>query len=56
MLANKKPRQMFVQCHTSVKDGHVLLQDFDASANGLVDSFTSRFPAVDLALESLFEL
>ena len=44
VLANKKPRQMFVQPHLD-KDaqGKVTLKEFDASAEGMISSMVTRF-------------
>jgi len=43
VLAKKKPRSVFVQPHTYIMDGKVLLKTFDATPQGLVDSFVTRF-------------
>lgn len=45
VLANKKPRQMFVQPNTRVAaDGTVELVEYEATVDGIVESFADRFP------------
>lgn len=54
VLARKQPRKMFVQAHTELKDDKVELQEFEASAEGIVQSFVKRFPYHDSELEQLW--
>ncbi|XP_065175770.1 dipeptidyl peptidase 3-like [Sycon ciliatum] len=45
VLARKKPRQVFVQAHTTAEDnGTVKLQNFEPTTAGMVESWVSRFP------------
>ena len=58
VLAKKKPRQMLVQCHTALDaaSGEVVLQEFEASAEGMVASMRARYPeAADAELRALWE-
>ncbi|KAJ9591568.1 hypothetical protein L9F63_001922, partial [Diploptera punctata] len=57
VLANKQPRKMFVQANTFLKDGEVILKTYDATHEGLIQSFVERFQAsdVDVILEELVE-
>ena len=47
VLKRKQPRQVFVQSRTCQQgsDGEVLLVNYDASPEGLVQSFVDRFAA-----------
>ncbi len=63
VLAQKKPRQLMVQVVTDVvevagdaKKKTVELKEFDASVEGLCDSFAARFPAEDLELLRLAKM
>mmetsp|Transcript_30562 Transcript_30562/g.99812 ORF Transcript_30562/g.99812 Transcript_30562/m.99812 type:complete len:721 (-) Transcript_30562:166-2328(-) len=54
VMANKKPRQMFVQSNTRVgADGAVELLEYEPSADGVVESFVDRFPADTTELVAL---
>jgi len=44
VLAQKKPRQMFVQPHTAIEGDGVTLTTFEASVAGIIASFQARFP------------
>lgn len=56
VLVQKKPRQMYVQPHTSVgPDGAVTLRTFDATCAGMIASFQARFPASDAELMRLVD-
>lgn len=48
VLDRKQPRKMFVQHNTYVKDGKVLLKQYESSAAALVQSFVDRFPSTDI--------
>jgi len=43
ILARKKPRRVFVQPHTYIENNQVKLLEFDASAEGVIKSFVTRF-------------
>jgi len=43
VLAKKQPRKVFIQPHSYVLDGKVKIKSFEATAQGLVDSFVTRF-------------
>jgi len=43
VLAKKKPRRVFVQAHTSIENDAVKLQEFEATPEGLIQSFVARF-------------
>lgn len=49
VLRRKKPRKMIVQSHTALNaDGSdATLQTFEASVEGIIQSFVARFPASD---------
>eukprot|EP01101_Sappina_pedata_P006732 TRINITY_DN3430_c0_g1_i1.p1 TRINITY_DN3430_c0_g1~~TRINITY_DN3430_c0_g1_i1.p1 ORF type:complete len:720 (-),score=332.05 TRINITY_DN3430_c0_g1_i1:73-2169(-) len=47
VLANKKPRRVFVQAHTQVKNETVEHIAFDPSPKGMIESFVSRFGVSD---------
>ncbi|GAM27164.1 hypothetical protein SAMD00019534_103390 [Acytostelium subglobosum LB1] len=44
VLKQKKPRKVFVQAHTYVENGDVVLQEFADTAFGVIDSMVTRFP------------
>eukprot|EP00112_Aurelia_sp_Birch-Aquarium-sp1_P018005 Seg4231.1 transcript_id=Seg4231.1/GoldUCD/mRNA.D3Y31 product="Dipeptidyl peptidase 3" protein_id=Seg4231.1/GoldUCD/D3Y31 len=54
VVARKQPRKMFVQAHTEIKDDKVELQEFDASFEGIIKSFVTRFPYHDSELEQIW--
>jgi dipeptidyl-peptidase III len=43
VLKKKKPRALFVQAHTVIENGEVVLKEFDSSAEGMVESYIIRF-------------
>ncbi|XP_046992129.1 dipeptidyl peptidase 3 isoform X1 [Schistocerca americana] len=57
IMANRQPRKMLVQANTFVKDEKVSLKTYEASHEGLIESFIDRFPSsdVDVILEELWE-
>ena len=59
VLAKKKPRQMLVQCHVAppaAPGAAPVLVEFEASAEGMVDSMRARFPvAHDAELMALWQ-
>eukprot|EP00118_Oscarella_pearsei_P006784 m.31377 g.31377 ORF g.31377 m.31377 type:complete len:715 (+) comp31491_c0_seq5:196-2340(+) len=56
VLARKQPRPMFVQCHTQLNaSGDVELVGFPATVEGIVESFSRRFPVYDTQLEELWK-
>lgn len=42
MLANQEPKQIFVQANTFLKDGQVVLKEYDATIEGMVQSWAER--------------
>jgi len=54
VLAQKKPRQMFVQGNSVLGD-EVDFQTFDASSQGMIESFAARFPDGEDAVKALWE-
>ncbi|XP_070578955.1 dipeptidyl peptidase 3-like [Ptychodera flava] len=44
ILARKQPRRMFVQANTTMEEGKVVLQEYDATVAGIVQSFVERYP------------
>ena len=54
VLARKRPRQMMVQAVTKANGDEVELTNFTPDAAGMIESFTSRFPAEDAALAELY--
>lgn len=57
VLANKQPRKMFVQANTFLTDDELVLKTYDATHEGLIQSFVERFQSsdVDVILEELWE-
>jgi len=43
VLAKKKPRRVFVQAQTTIENGTVNIKEFEATAEGLIQSFVARF-------------
>ncbi|GFY75010.1 dipeptidyl peptidase 3 [Trichonephila inaurata madagascariensis] len=43
ILTRKRPRRIVVQANTFIKDGKVLLQNYKASTEGLIQSFIDRY-------------
>eukprot|EP00455_Lapot_gusevi_P045120 TRINITY_DN573_c0_g1_i5.p1 TRINITY_DN573_c0_g1~~TRINITY_DN573_c0_g1_i5.p1 ORF type:complete len:164 (+),score=71.02 TRINITY_DN573_c0_g1_i5:52-543(+) len=43
VLAKKKPRRVFVQAHTRIENDEVVLEEFPASAEGMIASFVARY-------------
>jgi len=43
VLEKKQARKAFIQPHTYIVDGKVVLKTFEATPQGLVDSFITRF-------------
>ncbi|KAL8603617.1 hypothetical protein ACOMHN_005559 [Nucella lapillus] len=58
VLARKQPRRMFVQHHTVEKGGQVQLKTYEATAQGLIQSFADRFPDgyLDAVVQELWDL
>ena len=42
VLAKKTPRKVFVQANTVVEDGKVVLKEYEASVEGIIQSFAER--------------
>ena len=53
-LERKRPRPLFVQPCTCVEDGVVKLKEFEASAEGMIESMMFRFGEYDTDLEELY--
>mmetsp|Transcript_6724 Transcript_6724/g.41073 ORF Transcript_6724/g.41073 Transcript_6724/m.41073 type:complete len:722 (-) Transcript_6724:2944-5109(-) len=53
-LERKRPRPLFVQPCTWVEDGVVKLKEFEASAEGMIESMVFRFGEHDTDLEELY--
>jgi len=43
VLSKKKPRRVFVQAHTYLENDSVKLKEFDATVEGIIQSFVTRF-------------
>jgi dipeptidyl-peptidase-3 len=57
VVARRQPRKMFVQCNTTVDaDGNVQLKEYEASHEGLIQSWLERFSGdrVDEILQELW--
>ncbi|XP_076354042.1 dipeptidyl peptidase 3 [Tachypleus tridentatus] len=48
IMARKKPRKMFVQPNTFIDDGKVELRNYDASHEGMIQSWIERFSENEL--------
>ncbi|XP_066588840.1 dipeptidyl peptidase 3 isoform X2 [Prorops nasuta] len=58
ILAHKQPRKIFVQANTFVSDeaeSNVVIKNYDATFNGLIQSWVDRFPSQDVS-DILIEL
>ncbi|GFQ98082.1 dipeptidyl peptidase 3 [Trichonephila clavata] len=53
ILSRKKPRRIIVQANTFIKDDKVLLQNYEASTEGLIQSFIDRY--VDEKIEGTLD-
>ena len=42
MLANQEPKQIFVQANTFLKNGEVVLKEYDATVEGMIQSWAER--------------
>ena len=42
MLANRPPRQIFVQSNTFIEDGEVVMKDYEPSVQGVIQSWAER--------------
>ncbi|XP_057662440.1 dipeptidyl peptidase 3 [Diorhabda carinulata] len=56
VLANKQARKMFVQVNTSVEENAVKLKYYDASLEGLVQSWVERFSEPQSFYKALLDL
>lgn len=51
VIAKKKPRRVLVQANTFLENGQVVLKQYEASSEGMIQSFVDRFsPYFDSAL------
>lgn len=55
VLARKKPRRIFVQPHLRLEND-VVLEEFEASASGMIESFVRRFEGQDELISHLDRL
>ncbi|KAF4526593.1 hypothetical protein B566_EDAN006408 [Ephemera danica] len=53
VLAHKQPRKMFVQANTELNENKVNLKKYEASLEGLINSWMDRYSGVDI--EALLE-
>jgi dipeptidyl-peptidase III len=42
MLANQEPKQIYVQANTILEDGKVVLREYDATIEGMIQSWAER--------------
>lgn len=42
MLANQEPKQIYVQANTFLEDGKVVLREYDATVEGMIQSWAER--------------
>ena len=42
VLGQKQPRKVFVQCNTFIQDGQIVYKDYDASLEGVIQSYVER--------------
>ena len=52
MLAQQPAKQVFVQPNTFIKDGQVVLKEYEASVDGMLQSWAERTIGMDLVTES----
>ena len=52
IVANQKPRGVEVQCNIFLKSGQPVLQNYEESFDGIIQSFLERFPVYD---QEMFE-
>ena len=50
VLARKTPRKILVQANTVIKDEAMSLRDYEATHEGMIQSWAERFPADEIAL------
>jgi len=55
VIDRRQPRRIMVQCNTSLEGDNVILQEYEETAEGSVQSFLDRFPDVGL-LKDLWAL
>lgn len=55
-MAKKQPRKIFVQPNTVLDGSQVKLKEYDASVEGLIQSWVERFDNNDYLYKSLLEL
>ncbi|XP_066244886.1 dipeptidyl peptidase 3 [Euwallacea similis] len=56
ILAKKQPRKIFVQANTAVDGEKVTLKEYEASVQGLIQSWTERFDDPENIYKALLEL
>merc|ERR1712232_1423589 len=47
VMARKEPRKLLVQPHLAKEGDEVVIKTFDASPQGMIESFVARYPAED---------
>lgn len=55
-MAKKQPRKIFVQANTVLDGSQVKLKEYDASVEGLIQSWVERFDNNEYLYKSLLEL
>lgn len=55
-MAKKQPRKIFVQANTVLEGSQVKLKEYDASVEGLIQSWVERFDNNEYLYKSLLEL
>uniref|UniRef100_T1IIF5 dipeptidyl-peptidase III n=1 Tax=Strigamia maritima TaxID=126957 RepID=T1IIF5_STRMM len=51
IVARRQPRKMFVQANTFVKEGKATLKTYEATHEGLIQSWVDRFPTEEIILD-----
>ncbi|CAG9762167.1 unnamed protein product [Ceutorhynchus assimilis] len=55
VLAKKQPRKIFVQANTYVENASVKVKEYEATAEGLIESWVDRFDNKELIYEALLD-
>jgi dipeptidyl-peptidase-3 len=54
MLKRQPAKQVFVQPNTMVKLGHVVIKEYEATVEGMIQSWAERMDMLEFANESYF--